>query len=878
MEKSDTGKGKILAGFTKEGRLMTYTGTPIESDSWKKYETYITHIANQEEDLGFEFTLEGKGIYDLTRISVVEDLHRPIVHEMKVYYVDNKVSKNGVGTIDKPFNNIESAMKVLKAGDTCFIKKGRYHEEIKLSNISGTTTYPITIQPYKDEKVIIDGTEDIKPTWEKVEGQDNLYKTTLTKDMWQLFKDNKIQTAGRFPNASWEDDSIFKLKKSTRQIKPYDSNFGHTVDDRPADASHGSSYDEGADFGSISPTDNLVALADNGVDYTGSVAVLHMGSWLSWANTVSNHTAGNNWFDYNKDDFSKSGPIMGTNVYRFAGRPAFWKKKNDEHKQGYYFLEGLACVDTDGEWYYTMDDKTLYVYSPTGKPEGSYRGKTQTYAIQLNHSQYVILDNLDFFGTTVKFNESQHMILRNADFMYPSYNKFVLGDYQRPEVTELATDKFMPSYNRIINCRFEYMDGPALELKGQYNVVENCYMHHIDYTTLGNGGEGTINMIESWYVTFKSNTVHTAGNSEGIRVGKGSKILDNHVYNMSLIQHDGSLINVGAKDDMQKDTVIDWNWSHDCYKASARFDSANMGNPDTVQYGQFGTISNNTVWNAGPIKVKGNNHKVLNNIGFNPKNGISIAVLDNPSMGGFNDLTVTKNNAGILSSSFGSVVSTLPGIVENNLDKEPSTMVRDFENWDFRPVKDSELDKLKVGPYKAGDSYYRIPGYKTEIASMPIPKKNEKQGLVSSDLMWLEAYEGVAYDIYFGESEDELEYKGQQSNNIYKPGTLELDKTYYWRIDTIYQDGSLGQGELWRFTVKEKVVKPDEETPDLTNKLINAGFENGINEWKKIGKTTTLHEEKSEKYEGEASLKVADRNVPGDGVFQNVILEKRSYI
>ena len=878
--KTREGRGKVVAGFNKEDNLNIISESSLKSDSWKKYIGSHKYTPSREEELGIKFTLEGNGIYDITRISVIEDLSEPLIHEMKEYYVDNNSSTNGIGTKENPFNSMKSAMEVLKAGDICFIRGGRYYEEIKLSNILGSSSFPIVIEPYDGEEVVLDGSEAINPAWEAVDGKGNLYKTKLSKDIWQLFKDNKIQTTGRFPNASWEDGSIFNLKKSTRQMKPYESKFGHTVDDRPISASDISegSYDEGSNFGSISPTDNLIALGDTGVDYTGSVAVMHMGSWLSWANEISEHTAGENSFDYNKGDFSRSGPIMGRNVYNFAGRSNFWERKNNIHSQGHYFIEGLAAVDTDGEWYYTPEDKTLYVYSSTGKPEGEYRGKTQTYAIDITHSEHLVVNNLKFFGTTVRINESRYMVLQNSNFLYPSYNKIVLGNYQRPEVTELASDRFIESHNRVINSEFGYMDGPALELKGQYNLVENNYMHHIDYTNLGTGAEGTINMSDSYYVTFINNTVHTAGNSESIRVGKGSKILDNHVYNMSLIQHDGSLINVGAKYDMQKDTVIDGNWSHDSYKASVRFDSANMGNPDTVIYGEFGTISNNTAWNAGPMKIKGDNHKVLNNIAFSPRDSMSIAVLDNPAMGGFNDLSVTQNNAGILSSSFGSVAGNLPGDVKNNLDAEPEDMVRDFNNWDFRPIKGSKLDQLKAGPYRVGEGNYKIPGRRLEKASMPIPKDG-KQGLIDSDLMWLEAYDGITYNVFFGESKETLIYKGQQKNNIYSPEDLEMDKKYYWRIDTVYGDGSVGEGELWSFTVGEKRKTPKKVEsvavePVVVESLSNPKFAKGIEEWRKAGRNTTIHEEKIDKYQGAISLRVADRSIQGDGVYQDITLEK----
>ena len=50
------------------------------------------------------------------------------------------------------------------------------------------------------------------------------------------------------------------------------------------------------------------------------------------------------------------------------------------------------------------------------------------------------------------------------------------------------------AFNIIRNCKFEYMDGPVINMNGSNNIVENNYMHSIDYSCTFRGGY-TINML-----------------------------------------------------------------------------------------------------------------------------------------------------------------------------------------------------------------------------------------------------------------------------------------------------------------------------------------------------------------------------------------------
>ena len=60
--------------------------------------------------------------------------------------------------------------------------------------------------------------------------------------------------------------------------------------------------------------------------------------------------------------------------------------------------------------------------------------------------------------------------------------------------------------------------------------------------------------------------------------------------------------------------------------------------------------------------------------------------------------------------------------------------------------------------------------------------------------------------VYFGTNPDQLEFKIEQTGNIYDPTPeeneiLSAGQTYYWRIDTKKLDDSIVKGDTWQFTV-----------------------------------------------------------------------------
>ena len=123
------------------------------------------------------------------------------------YYVSNQGSDENPGTINSPFKTIQKAADVVVGGDIINILEGSYHEEVTLNNTSGSQGGPIIFQPFSNDRVVLDGTRPITTVWSNHQG--NIWKTELDFDIWQLFLDRKEQIMARWPNANFNDGSVW---------------------------------------------------------------------------------------------------------------------------------------------------------------------------------------------------------------------------------------------------------------------------------------------------------------------------------------------------------------------------------------------------------------------------------------------------------------------------------------------------------------------------------------------------------------------------------------------------------------------------------------------------------------------------------------------
>ena len=128
------------------------------------------------------------------------------------YYVSNSIGDDiiGNGSIDSPFETIGKAISEIDAGDTVIIRGGLYHEEILIDNFTSSNSSPTLIKSFEGETVVIDGTIEILGQWNDDNSNSSIKVVNGIDDLiTQLFVGNEQMVMARWPNAQFNDQSIF---------------------------------------------------------------------------------------------------------------------------------------------------------------------------------------------------------------------------------------------------------------------------------------------------------------------------------------------------------------------------------------------------------------------------------------------------------------------------------------------------------------------------------------------------------------------------------------------------------------------------------------------------------------------------------------------
>lgn len=410
------------------------------------------------------------------------------------------------------FTTIQSCVDNLsEPGDECVIPGGRYHEHVTISNKHGTPDKPMVIRGLGDEYPIIDGTVQLTPEGGWVRHESGAYKAAIDQDIWQLFIDGEMMTNARWPNALWSNKSVFN---SSYWAKSSDA------------STRGVMVDNG-----------LKNLAGSGLNATGAMAVLNIGSFNTFTAIVQSHRPGTPSFTY--DD--KFGPIK------------FKPKMNQ------YFLEDkLEFLDQPEEWFYDKATRTVYVMTPDGQsPEGrDVRGKVMTYAFNVTNCSHVIFKKLTFFGSTLwastvdSNNFINNLTLHSLNFSYPSYTRRMLQETAPAQWTKVnANTNKKKGTNTLtfFNNTFFGTDGAVLEFSGLNVTLANNLFEYNDWTAANmvhqSGGIGTI-ISSGIGDVFVRNTLRYNGASSGIRPGLRPTVRLSHLHHqcwgliqVNIIQH-----------------------------------------------------------------------------------------------------------------------------------------------------------------------------------------------------------------------------------------------------------------------------------------------------------------------------------------------------
>ncbi|MDT8301829.1 MAG: LamG domain-containing protein [Sedimentisphaerales bacterium] len=139
--------------------------------------------------------------------------------------------------------------------------------------------------------------------------------------------------------------------------------------------------------------------------------------------------------------------------------------------------------------------------------------------------------------------------------------------------------------------------------------------------------------------------------------------------------------------------------------------------------------------------------------------------------------------------------------------------------WRIDEVNDIEPNS----PWHGNVWSFSIP---PKTAYFPIPADGADSVAVDVELSWTEGFGSKLHTVYFGDNFDDVSNAtgGQsQGNTTYTPGSLEMAKTYYWRIDE-FDIAETHKGNVWSFTTEGAASNPDPangavdvtQTPTLT--------------------------------------------------------------
>ena len=765
-------------------------------------------------------------------------------------YASPGVSGSNNGSSSKPFVSLKKALSRISPGDTLWLGEGRYEEPLKLVQKKS-----IRMLPMEGAAVIIDGTVEIPKAW--IPDGNGVWKQTLDFEPYQLFHDDRLVYVARWPDAKFEDGSIWRMMECMRSADGgWDKHknkwagktrFGLLYDDRfhrpetPGFREGDSRYQVDPDIGFQNQPRSL---AESGKDFTGCVAVLNIGHWRTWARRITDHSAGQDHFSYDT-----------------TGLP----KEQVKHFSGYYIL-GLAALDRANEWWFDSGTKTVY-YMPPEKMNPNameLRGRVRDFGIELDRCSGIQIRGLHFHASGFWLKECNDVSVCDCNFDYPATHRFLHGHFQYVAAWNPPSNgNVMPSFfggkgNSFVNNTVRWCNSPVY-LGSEEMVIENCLFSDIEWDVNSDGGSGAV-MIGRNSV-FRRNTIMNCGNSEGVRaVGEGTTLDHNRLSNMSNLQHDGSALNVGTTKHYQ--VLVSHNWAHDCNRQGMRFDYHGSGirRQDGQLYGD-GVYMNNVTWNTTDNELKGDRHLILNNTILRNNHYPNVFQEQvTMSVQGFmvmheiysNAHSLIRNNLGTLRSrsfhlddepkpwwkrSDGSVMpvaTVLPGRADHNVSEKGASWkyLRDPGNYDFRPKASSPLvdagafvnknelpsrvanfpgqtfvgSAPDIGAYECGDTRYWIPGRLEETATVPIPKNRGRNVPLNADLMFLEAYQAEEHIVYFGEDPTELEpiasLRGTETN-IVTPELLKRKTTYYWQVGARKPSGAEDRSPVWSFTTTD---------------------------------------------------------------------------
>ena len=516
----------------------------------------------------------------------------------------------------------------------------RFNTTVRVQGLHGSLDAPYVIGADDGASVTLDGTLDVPGPWSQI-GDGAIWVSDWPADYpdpWQLFVGDEMMVVARWPNARWDNKSMFDDRKWAHGSK-HSTYCGSELRDDiyrgPCQIVDGTA----SQVGDMIYDGGGPDLASSGINATGASAILNVGHWFTFGARVLSHEPGTSNFTYERD-----------------GEGGGWKAAKYKPTADLYYLEGaLSLLDAETEWHYERTSRKVYLITRgNADPNdatavgGRVRCRVQEYAIAMMGVSHVVLRNMGFFATTAYAGGEGTSIPKDINnvkfdslrFVHPSASKRVLGEARFSHPTTLARKKGADSSNNtLFNCSFFGAEAhPLINSAGSGMRFENNLVEWTDWSAVttrpvaffdpsitnsiwGKYGSGamTLEMDRStlldapnWIVR---NHIHHSGPSVGLAITSDnvhSRL--NRISHQFAIQEDGGLMQMNG---LKVDEDPAWgltnkqNWLHDALVARStkwglRFDRANSecyGNPPAGgnTWAYHGNMEKNVVWNCNGV-------------------------------------------------------------------------------------------------------------------------------------------------------------------------------------------------------------------------------------------------------------------------------------
>ena len=493
------------------------------------------------------------------------------------FYVSPLGNNNNMGTSESmPFQEVQYAIDQMSSGDTLIVLDGIYAEALKIK--SG-----ITIKAKNPRMAIFSGAEVMNNTFVKHSG--NIYKTTVQREVKQLFYNEEPMLWARWPNTTWSENWIFNKKFITQG-------------------------NEGAP-GKLTST-RFNEIAD--LDIVGSYCFLRYSKGNSCFSRLVEAFDGTT-LEWNDDNFYST-TYTGEDGYR-GSQARIDKGKAKLPIAAKFFLAGAYdFLDAPGEWF--VKDNTLYIYPTDGKDPNNAQVlvKTIDYTIYEEGTiSDLTIEGIDFFASSVKLSSASNsnISFTNSYFTYIGTELLYINNVIGKQISKPI---HVQGSNLLFEkCLFAGAQNSALDLKGSDMTINNCVFmennRHANFSSrpLVIDPLGTYTLTNSTFFNNCSDAVSI--NAELDRSFPAPEIAYNNIFNAGLFHADVS--GVYLPNLTQNWLEFHHNWVHNVKGNGLRLDQA----------GKKLTAHHNVFWSSKRgLNIEGYSNDVYST--FNLYNNTSV--------------------------------------------------------------------------------------------------------------------------------------------------------------------------------------------------------------------------------------------------------------